>query len=67
MRVLGQFYFFYEKISHAQKSTKTHISEQKQKKAVLNVLKKRLRGRKLPIRLFRFLCSSCAFCAFSAF
>ena len=45
-------FFFHEKISHAQKTQKTHISKQKQKKVVLNALNKHLRGRKLLIHLF---------------
>ena len=32
MRVSRQFYFFYEKISHAQKSTKKHKKAQKSTK-----------------------------------
>ena len=33
MRVSRQFYFFYENISHAQKSTKKHKKAQKAQKA----------------------------------
>ena len=46
------------------KSTKTHISEQKQKRQRFYALIKHLRGRKSLIRLFAFLCHLCAFCAF---
>ena len=49
------------------KSTKTHISEQKQKRQHFYALKKHLRGRKSLIRLFAFLCFLCAFYAFCAF
>ena len=51
MRASGQFYFFYEKISHAQKAQKAHISEQK--------LKKHLKRRKSLIRLFAFMLFMC--------
>ena len=46
------------------KSTKTHISKQKQKKQHFYALKKNLRRKKSPIRLFAFLCFLCAFYAF---
>ena len=67
MRVSRQFYFFYEKISRAQKSTETHINEQKQKRQHFYVPKNHLGGKKLPIRLFAFLCFLYAFCAFCGF
>ena len=50
---------FYEKIPHAQKAQKRTKSEQKTKKTFLNALKKHLRGRKSPIRLFAFLYFFC--------
>ena len=46
------------------KSTKTQTSEQKQKRQRFYALKKHLRGTKLLIRSFAFLCFLCAFCAF---
>ena len=46
------------------KSTKAHISEQKQKSQRFYALKKRLRGRKLLVHLHAFLCFLCAFCPF---
>ena len=49
------------------KSTKTHISKQKHKRQCFYALKKHLRGKKLLIHLFAFLCFLCAFCAFCAF
>ena len=64
MRVSGQFYFFtrrfntHEKLKNARKRTKT-------KKAVLNALQKHLRGRRLLVRMYAFLCFLCAFCAFT--
>ena len=58
--------FFKRKdFTHTQ-STTTHISEQKQK-AVLNALKKHLRGRESLVCLYALLCFLCAFCAFCAF
>ena len=45
---------FYEKIPRAQKAQKRKRT--KAKKTFLNALKKHLRGRKSPIRLFAFLC-----------
>ena len=56
--------FFKRKDFTRTKSTKTHISEQKQKRQRFYALKKHLRGRKSLIRLFAFLCFLCAFCAF---
>ena len=50
----------HKKHKNARKRTKT-------KKAVLNALKKHLRGRKLFIRLFAFLCFLCALCTLCAF
>ena len=66
MRVSGQFYFLNKKISHTKstESTKTHISEQKQKSQRFYALKKHLSGRKLLVHLYVFLCFLCAFCAF---
>ena len=49
------------------KSTKSYVREQKQKRQHFYVLKKHLRGKKLLIRLFAFLCFLCAFYAFCAF
>ena len=49
------------------KSTKTHISEQKQKRQHFCALKNHLRGKKSLIHLFVFLCFLCAFYAFCAF
>ena len=59
--------FFKRKDFTRTESTKTHISEQKQKRQRFYALKKHLRGRKSLIRLFAFLCFLCAFCAFCAF
>ena len=59
--------FFKRKDFTRTKSTKTHISEQKQKRQHFYALKKHLRGRKSLIRLFAFLCFLCVFCAFCAF
>ena len=59
--------FFKQKDFTRTKSTKAHISEQKQKRQHFYVLKKHLRGKKLPIRLFTFLCFLCPFYAFCAF
>ena len=55
--------FFLRKDFTRTKSTKTHISKQKQKKQRFYALKKYLKGKKLLIRLFGFLCFLCAFCA----
>ena len=59
--------FFKRKDFTQTKSTKTHISEQKNKGSVLNALKKHLRGRKSLIRLLAFLCFLCVCCAFVLF
>ena len=82
MRSLGQFQtflFFLQKDFTITKSTKTHISKQKQKRQRFYALKKHLRGKKSLIHLFAFcafawlrLCAFCAFawlrlCAFFAF
>ena len=61
--------FFYEKILHAQRSTKNHQKHKKHKNAtkqkhknankqtkIRNMLKKHLRGKMSLIRLFTFLC-----------
>ena len=61
MRVSGQFYFFTKRF-HTHKKHKNAYKRTKTKKAVLNALKKHLRGRKLLVRLFAFLCFLCAFC-----
>ena len=70
MRSLGQFqaflfiFFFLRKDftqkKKAQKSTKMHITEQKQKRRRFYALRKHLRRRKSLIRLFAFLCFLCA-------
>ena len=56
--------FFKRKDFTRTKSTKTHISKQKQKRQRFFAVQKHLRGRKLLSRLFVFLCFLCAFCAF---
>ena len=68
MRSLGQFqaflFIFFTKRFHtqkkAQKSRKTHISGQKQKRQLFYALKKYLRRRKSLIRLFAYICFLCA-------
>ena len=72
MRSLGQFQtflFFLQKDFTTTKSTKTHISEQKQKRQRFHALKKHLRGKKSLIRLFTFFAFAWlrlfAFCAFA--
>ena len=62
MRVSGQFWLW--KGFTPTKSTKTHISKQKQRRQHFYVLKKHLRGKKSLIRLFAFLYFLCAFCTF---
>ena len=47
---------FLQKDFRRTQSTKTHISEQQQKKQHFHALKKHLRRRKLLIHLFVFLC-----------
>ena len=59
--------FFKGKDFTRTKSTKTHISEQKQKRQRFYALKKHLRGGMSLFRLFAFLCFLCAFCACCAF
>ena len=59
--------FFKQKDFTRTKITKTHVSEQKRKRQRFYALKKHLRGRKLLIHLFPFLCFWCAFCAFCVF
>ena len=67
--VLNFLLFFYEKILHAQRSTKNHqkheqhknATKQKHKNAnkqtkIKNALKKHLRGKNSLIHLFAFLC-----------
>ena len=49
---------------HTHRKHKNAHKRTKTKKAALNELKKHLRGKKSPIRLFAFLCFLCAFCAF---
>ena len=47
-----EFHKSKQSILLAQKAQKTHISKQKQKKVVLNALKKHLRRRKFLIHIF---------------
>ena len=56
--------FFKRKDFTRTKSTKTYISEQKQKRQRFYELKKHLRGKMSLIHLFAFLWFLCAFCAF---
>ena len=70
--VLNFFFFFYQKVLHAPKSTKKHKKYKKHQKAkkrnqakvnkrtkIKNALKKLLSGKELLIRSFAFLCFLC--------
>ena len=58
------FSFFFTKRFHLRKKHKNALKQTKTKKAVLNALKKHLRGRKSLVCPFAFLCFLCAFYAF---
>ena len=54
IRAVLTFFFFLQKDFTRTQGTKTHISEQKQKRQCFYVLKKHLRGKKSVICLFAF-------------